>query len=271
MFHAQKEYVFRAMEQEAFPRFLRAKAFGNLTPASALVRLVAGMICLWAGLATAFALVFLDVKPKSVRFFVSPPFFPSLLAGMELTRYDTTAVHPIHTRHPPPHLTPIRTRPNPRVLQTERKHAVPHVTHPGTVRRQTVARTRSLGDACRGAYYRRADDVVLGGSGASVVSVFPALYMSYCWVAVPYNPPPVLHTCASASRTYPHACVLSYRPAVAAAVVVKPAFLLSFRHPTRSFGYGSHYSRLGPPFRSKPRVDSAIRNSVSNVYVGRWE
>jgi len=74
MFHAQKEYCFRAMEQDAFPRFLRAKAFGNLTPMSALVRLVAGLISLWMGLATAFALIFLDVKPKSVRFYLFLPF-----------------------------------------------------------------------------------------------------------------------------------------------------------------------------------------------------
>lgn len=71
MFHPQKEYVFRAMEQDAFPRFLRAKAFGNLTPISALVRLCVGLLVLWAGLATAFSLVFLDVTPKSKRFFVS--------------------------------------------------------------------------------------------------------------------------------------------------------------------------------------------------------
>ena len=71
MFHAQKEYCFRAMEQDAFPRFLRAKAFGNLTPASALVRLVLGLVILWIGLATAFSLVFLDIQPKSKRFFVS--------------------------------------------------------------------------------------------------------------------------------------------------------------------------------------------------------
>jgi hypothetical protein len=74
MFHAQKEYCFRAMEQDAFPRFLRAKAFGNLTPVSALVRLVVGMLVLWAGLSTAFALVFLDVQPKSKRFFVRVTF-----------------------------------------------------------------------------------------------------------------------------------------------------------------------------------------------------
>ncbi|KAF8271112.1 RGS domain-containing protein [Lactarius quietus] len=79
MFHAQKEYCFRAMEQDAFPRFLRSKAFGNLTPMSALVRLVAGLISLWVGLATAFSLVFLDVKPKSVRFYLFIPFTFALL------------------------------------------------------------------------------------------------------------------------------------------------------------------------------------------------
>ena len=70
IFHAQKEYCFRAMEQDAFPRFLRSKAFGNLTPISALVRLILGLITLWIGLAAAFSLVFLDVKPRSKRFFV---------------------------------------------------------------------------------------------------------------------------------------------------------------------------------------------------------
>ncbi|KAJ2918083.1 hypothetical protein MD484_g2343, partial [Candolleomyces efflorescens] len=79
MFHAQKEYCFRAMEQDAFPRFLRSKAFGNLTPISALVRLIAGLIILWIGLAVAFSLVFLDVEPKSKRFFLFLPFTFAIL------------------------------------------------------------------------------------------------------------------------------------------------------------------------------------------------
>jgi hypothetical protein len=70
MYHAQKEYCFRAMEQDAFPRFLRSKAFGNLTPVSAFTRLIAGLLILWIGLAAGFALIFLDVHPKSKRFFV---------------------------------------------------------------------------------------------------------------------------------------------------------------------------------------------------------
>jgi hypothetical protein len=79
MFHAQKEYCFKAMEQDAFPRFLRSKAFGNLTPISALVRLIAGLIILWIGLAVAFSLIFLDVEPKSKRFFLYLPFTFAIL------------------------------------------------------------------------------------------------------------------------------------------------------------------------------------------------
>ena len=86
MFHAQKEYCFRAMEQDAFPRFLRSKAFGNLTPLSALVRLIVGLVVLWIGLAVGFSLIFLDVEPKSKRFFVSPSFLlptmQSLISGL---------------------------------------------------------------------------------------------------------------------------------------------------------------------------------------------
>ncbi|KAJ7054100.1 RGS domain-containing protein [Mycena amicta] len=79
LFHAQKEYCFRAMEQDAFPRFLRSKAFGNLTPVSSLVRLIVGLITLWIGLAAAFSLVFLDVQPKSKRFFLFIPFTIAVL------------------------------------------------------------------------------------------------------------------------------------------------------------------------------------------------
>lgn len=59
------------MEQDTFPRFLRAKAFGNLTPLSALIRLAIGLVSLWAGLSTAFAFIFLDAQPRSKRFWVS--------------------------------------------------------------------------------------------------------------------------------------------------------------------------------------------------------
>ncbi|KAM0750273.1 regulator of G protein signaling superfamily [Meredithblackwellia eburnea MCA 4105] len=74
MFHFQKEYVYRSMEQDTFPRFLRAKAFGNLTPVSSLVRLGFGLLCLWIAFATAFSFIFLDSKPKAKRLWIILPF-----------------------------------------------------------------------------------------------------------------------------------------------------------------------------------------------------
>lgn len=71
MFHSQKEWCFRAMEQDSFPRFLRSKAFGNLTPISAMIRLVAGLFLLWVGLSTALSFIFLNYLPKAKRLWVS--------------------------------------------------------------------------------------------------------------------------------------------------------------------------------------------------------
>lgn len=71
LFHAQKVYIFKALEQDAFPRFLRAKAFGNLTPLSSFIRLIAGLVILWAGFVLGFSLIFLDWQPKSHRLYVS--------------------------------------------------------------------------------------------------------------------------------------------------------------------------------------------------------
>lgn len=75
LFHAQKLYIFRALEQDAFPRFLRAKAFGNLTQTSALVRLILGLVILWGAFVLAFTLIFLDWKPRLTRLWVILPFF----------------------------------------------------------------------------------------------------------------------------------------------------------------------------------------------------
>lgn len=142
MFHAQKEYVFRAMEQDAFPRFLRAKAFGNLTPSSALARLCVGLVALWAGLATAFALIFLDVKPKSKRFFVSSEF--AVHCNPRLIRF-VSALHTIYYRLPIPYLTPVRAGPDLGFPQPIRNNALPNYADPRTIRPKTPPRPRHLG------------------------------------------------------------------------------------------------------------------------------
>ncbi|KAI8456725.1 RGS domain-containing protein [Phakopsora pachyrhizi] len=73
LFVAQKEYIYRSMEQDTFPRFLRSKAFGNLTPLSSLVRLSLGLLAIWIGLSLGLSLIFLDHKPQAERSWVLLP------------------------------------------------------------------------------------------------------------------------------------------------------------------------------------------------------
>lgn len=121
MFHAQKEYVYRAMELDTFPRFLRAKAFGNLTPVSALVRLGVGLLALWIALATAFSFIFLDYKPKIKRLWVSDSASPVGLGAGLATDADSDprarfAAHPpVHGGYLEPGGPLLRPRPSPRL------------------------------------------------------------------------------------------------------------------------------------------------------------
>lgn len=62
VFDAAKDYVFQAMERDAFPGFLRAKALGNIVAPSMMLRLITGLIALFGALWTAFVLIFLDAS-----------------------------------------------------------------------------------------------------------------------------------------------------------------------------------------------------------------
>jgi hypothetical protein len=71
IFDAAREYIFQAMEREAFPGFLRAKALGNLVRLSALLRLIVGLLSLFAGFWTGFSLIFLGYA-RTTRCWVCP-------------------------------------------------------------------------------------------------------------------------------------------------------------------------------------------------------
>ncbi|KAI1464158.1 regulator of G protein signaling superfamily [Daldinia caldariorum] len=60
LFDVAKDYVFQAMERDAFPGFLRARAFGNLVPPTLIARLIIGLIALFGAFWTGFNLIFLD-------------------------------------------------------------------------------------------------------------------------------------------------------------------------------------------------------------------
>jgi hypothetical protein len=70
VFDAAKDYVFQAMERDAFPGFLRAKALGNLVPPSIMLRLIVALLALFGALWTAFVLIFLNYS-RAERCWVS--------------------------------------------------------------------------------------------------------------------------------------------------------------------------------------------------------
>jgi len=70
VFDEAKEYVFQAMERDAYPGFLRAKALGNLVPPSLMLRLVIGLLAMFGAFWTSFILIFLDYS-RALRCVVS--------------------------------------------------------------------------------------------------------------------------------------------------------------------------------------------------------
>lgn len=170
MFHNQKEYVFRAMEQDAFPRFLRAKAFGNLTPVSALVRLCVGLLVLWIALACAFALVFLDVKPKSKRFFVSI-LIMYIGSCLIVCVAPHIVIYTIYNCFPITYLPPIRTRSHPSLPPTIRNHPFPYLAHPRAICQAPASRSCGMGVRLGCGPERNIYDDLLGGTGEEAVIV----------------------------------------------------------------------------------------------------
>ena len=70
VFDDAKDYVFQAMERDAFPGFLQAKALGNLVPLSVMARLAMGLASLGSGFWAGFYMT-LTSKPKHIRSWVS--------------------------------------------------------------------------------------------------------------------------------------------------------------------------------------------------------
>ncbi|KAE8368209.1 RGS domain-containing protein [Aspergillus caelatus] len=73
VFDPAKDYVFQAMERDAFPGFLQAKALGNLVPLSTIARLAFALISFGGGFWGAFYVVLRD-KPRHIRCWLILPF-----------------------------------------------------------------------------------------------------------------------------------------------------------------------------------------------------
>ena len=77
VFDDAKDYVFQAMERDAFPGFLQAKALGNLVPLSIIIRLSVGLASFGAAFWGGFYMILTD-QPKHVRCWVSQKLKPNL-------------------------------------------------------------------------------------------------------------------------------------------------------------------------------------------------
>ncbi|GAO17206.1 uncharacterized protein UV8b_05466 [Ustilaginoidea virens] len=73
VFDVAKDYVFQAMERDAFPGFLRMKALGNLIPPTLVMRLIIGLVSMFGAFWTAFILIFLD-EDRQTRCWLILPF-----------------------------------------------------------------------------------------------------------------------------------------------------------------------------------------------------
>jgi hypothetical protein len=73
VFDVAKDYVFQAMERDAFPGFLRMKALGNLIPPTLIMRLILGLVSMFGGFWAAFILIFLN-ESRMVRLWLILPF-----------------------------------------------------------------------------------------------------------------------------------------------------------------------------------------------------
>jgi hypothetical protein len=80
LFDPAKDYVFQAMERDAYPGFLQAKGLGNLVTQSMMMRLIVGLISFFAAIWAAFILIFLD-KSRSTRCWVCYDFNTSSISG----------------------------------------------------------------------------------------------------------------------------------------------------------------------------------------------
>lgn len=105
VFDDAKDYVFQAMERDAFPGFLQAKALGNLVPLSVLIRLIIGLLSLGGGLWAGYYLILTNAN-RSRRCWVC---FSFSVRIYKLTQ-NFTGHPPIHNRLLLLSLIPIQTR-----------------------------------------------------------------------------------------------------------------------------------------------------------------
>jgi len=70
IYYEAKNEIYAFIEKEHFPRFLKARAFGNMNATQVLMRLGIGLFFVFLGFTIALSLIFLDIRQREVPLFV---------------------------------------------------------------------------------------------------------------------------------------------------------------------------------------------------------
>lgn len=130
VFDLAKDYVFQAMERDAFPGFLRMKALGNLIPPTLMLRLIIGLVSMFGGFWAAFVLIFLDID-RITRLWVR--LHHEWLQACSLA--DIPKAHPaVHRWRLFPRLVPVFSGSRARSHRLERVHTLQLLPRPRAIR-----------------------------------------------------------------------------------------------------------------------------------------
>ncbi|KAF9291663.1 Bud site selection protein, Revert to axial protein 1 [Mortierella alpina] len=79
VFSEARDMVFEGMESYYFPRFIKNRAYGNMWRSHRLARLVLGLFILFIGFTIMLSLIFLNVRPRSLRAWALIPIFLGIM------------------------------------------------------------------------------------------------------------------------------------------------------------------------------------------------
>ncbi|KAF9956619.1 Bud site selection protein, Revert to axial protein 1 [Mortierella alpina] len=79
VFAEARDMVFEGMESYYFPRFIKNRAYGNMWRSHRLARLVLGLFILFIGFTVMLCLIFLNVRPRSLRAWALIPIFLGIM------------------------------------------------------------------------------------------------------------------------------------------------------------------------------------------------
>ncbi|KAF9998425.1 Bud site selection protein, Revert to axial protein 1 [Entomortierella chlamydospora] len=79
VFAEAREIVFEGMESYYFPRFLKTRAYGNMAHSHRVARAVLGLFILFIGFVIVLCMIFLNLRPRSVRAWALIPIYIGIL------------------------------------------------------------------------------------------------------------------------------------------------------------------------------------------------